>query len=114
MDFVRVEVLRRRMTVGRLVPRIFLAISGIILLLISAILMITIIGILPGLGLGSFSLFLIVASFSGGERFKCPRCGFEKNIALYGRHNATCSKCKQNIAIDWIRSEKTEKQKDAI
>ncbi|WP_270568548.1 hypothetical protein [Bacillus sonorensis] len=109
MDFVRVEVERRRMTPKRWIPRLFMFFAGFVLLLISLILMITIIGILPGLGLGSLSVFLIFGAFFGGERFECPRCGFKNNFVTYGKHNETCRKCKQNIAIDWIKYNKGEK-----
>ncbi|AVB11404.1 hypothetical protein C3438_18895 [Bacillus velezensis] len=101
MEFVRVEVERRRMTPRRWIPRLLLFAVGLVLLLISFILIISIIGILPGIGLGSLSVFLIFGAFFGGERIECPRCEFKNNFATYGKHNVTCRKCKQNIAIDW-------------
>ncbi|AOP14046.1 hypothetical protein J5TS1_27880 [Bacillus licheniformis] len=103
MDFVRVEVLKRRMSVGRIIPRVLSGLIGLFLLLISIILFVTIIGILPGIGLGGIGLLFLVGAFTGSEQFECPRCGFKKNIILYGKHNASCRKCKQNIAIDWIK-----------
>lgn len=103
MDFVRVEVLKRRMSVGRIIPRVLSGLIGLFLLLVAGILFITIIGILPGLGLGSIGLLFLIGAFTGSEQFECPRCGFKKNIILYGKHNASCRKCKQNIAIDWIK-----------
>ncbi|MGG7220867.1 hypothetical protein ACQXR1_11175 [Bacillus sp. ATD] len=101
MDFVRVEVERRRMTAGRWVPRLIMGMLGLALLLLSVILIVTIIGILPGLGLGAISVFLLLGAFVGGERLECPQCEFKNNFVMYGKHNVTCRKCKQNIAIDW-------------
>ncbi|MBJ7570196.1 hypothetical protein [Bacillus halotolerans] len=63
MDFVRVEVERRRMTPKRWIPRLFMFTVGLVIFLISFILIISIIGILPGLGLGSLSSFLSLEPF---------------------------------------------------
>ena len=74
---------------------------SVALLLLSVILIVTIIGILPGLG--AISVFLLLGDFVGGKRLECPQCEFKNNFVMYGEHNVTCRKCKQNIAIDWMR-----------
>ncbi|WP_429726216.1 hypothetical protein [Bacillus paralicheniformis] len=104
MEFKTVTVAKKRFGLMR-ITSLFI---GIFLMLISAILVITIIGILPGFGLALFSLPFFAAAL-GGAKYTCPNCGFDRNFVTTGKINDSCKRCRQNIAVDWVKPNKKNK-----
>ncbi|XOT28960.1 hypothetical protein ACLQ7P_08925 [Bacillus subtilis subsp. subtilis] len=99
MEYKTVTVAKKRFGFGRIISLCI----GSFIMLISVLLCLTIIGILPGFGLAFFSLpFFAIAL--GGARYSCPNCGHDKNFVTSGKVNDSCRRCKQNIAVDWVKN----------
>ncbi|WP_440615151.1 hypothetical protein [Bacillus subtilis] len=97
MEYKTVTVRKQQFGASRIVCLII----GILLVLVGFLLSLTIIGIIAGGMLIILSLpFFAVAK--GGAEFTCPNCGYKHNGVASGSVNATCKRCKQNIAVDWI------------
>ncbi|MED4309151.1 hypothetical protein C6W27_09075 [Bacillus paralicheniformis] len=106
MEYKTVTVEKKRFGITRIIS-LFI---GVFTMFVAVLLFITIIGILPGLGLSFLSLpFFAIAL--GGARYECPNCGFNKNFVTTGKVNDSCRRCKQNIAIDWIKPYKKKRTK---
>ncbi|WP_258235490.1 hypothetical protein [Bacillus atrophaeus] len=104
LEYKTVTVAKKKFGFGRIISLC----TGLFIMLISALLVLTIIGILPGFGLAFFSLpFFAIAL--GGAKYTCPNCGHDKNFVTSGKVNDTCRRCKQNIAVDWVKPEYKKK-----
>ncbi|MCY7794069.1 DUF5362 domain-containing protein [Bacillus spizizenii] len=109
MEYKTVTVKKQRFGASRIVCLII----GILLVLVGFLLSLTIIGIIAGGMLIIFSLpFFAVAK--GGAKYTCPNCGYKHNGVASGSVNATCRRCKQNIAVDWIEHPSKDKSDKAI
>ncbi|MCY9198917.1 hypothetical protein MOE86_20015 [Bacillus atrophaeus] len=97
MEYKTITVTKPRFGVGRVVSLLI----GLLLILVAFVLSLTIIGIVAGAVLVVFSLpFFAIAK--GGAKYTCPNCGYKHNGVGTGSVNATCRRCKQNIAVDWV------------
>lgn len=97
LEYKTVTVMKQRFGASRIISLII----GITLAFIGCILCLTIIGIIAGAVIIVFSLpFFAVAK--GGAKYTCPNCEYKHNGVASGIVNATCRRCKQNIAVDWI------------
>ncbi|TYS25210.1 hypothetical protein FZC71_01295 [Bacillus subtilis] len=109
MEYKTVTVTKQRFGASRIISLII----GILLVLVGFLLSLTIIGIIAGGMLIIFSLpFFAVAK--GGAKYTCPNCGYKHNGVASGSVNATCKRCKQNIAVDWIDPSSKDKSDKAI
>jgi len=94
-----IEVERKKGSAMGFVGRMIGFIVGGFGVLISCILFVTIIGILPAIGLFGMSLGIIYAAL-GKQKVACPHCG-KKSPVIKTAENFTCSKCRQLTVIDW-------------
>jgi hypothetical protein len=70
-------------------------------LLLSSILFITIIGIIPAIGLGAMSMGLVYVGMNR-QPVKCPHCSHGRNYVRNGALNFACRKCRHLMVIDWL------------
>lgn len=68
-------------------------------ILCSSLLFLTIIGILPAIGLFFISLGVIYTAI-GKQQIACPHCA-KKQPVLQTAENFTCAKCRQLTVINW-------------
>lgn len=72
------------------------------LLLIGALLFITIIGILPGMGVMMIGMAMMAAGVSNKQAVKCPHCA--KTMAIQKDvEDFECARCKQPVIMKWLR-----------
>lgn len=79
------------------------AVIGLALMLIGILLMITIIGILPGIGallLGGVIAVLNMPKTS----VRCPACGLDSPAPLKAK-NMSCESCETVTPLKWVKSE---------
>nr|WP_241264976.1 DUF5362 family protein [Bacillus velezensis] len=86
---------------------------GILLVLFGFLLSLTIIGIIAGGMLIIFSLPFFAMAKSGAK-YTCPNCGYKHNGVASGSVNATCRRCKQNIAVNWLDPPSKNKSDKAL
>ncbi len=109
MEYKTVTVRKQKFGVGRIVCLTI----GILLVLFGFLLSLTIIGIIAGGMLIIFSLpFFAMAK--GGAKYTCPNCGYKHNGVASGSVNATCRRCKQNIAVNWLDPPSKNKSDKAL
>ncbi|MCY9334134.1 hypothetical protein MOF01_08185 [Bacillus spizizenii] len=97
MEYKTITVEKPRFGVSRVVSLII----GIFLVVVAFLVSLTIIGIFAGAVLVIISLpFFAIAK--GGTKYTCPNCGYNRNGVSNGSVNATCRRCRQNIAVDWV------------
>ena len=84
----------------------FGALAGFSMSVLGAILIVTIIGILPGIGMfltGAFVIFLSLPKV----KMNCPAC--DKEIkAIYPFENVKCERCETKIPIEWEKRKKKD------
>jgi len=93
------EVERKKGSAAGFVGRLFAFTIGGFGILISCLLFVTIIGILPSIGLFGISLGIIYAAM-GKQKVACPYCGKKAHVMKHAE-NLSCSKCRQHTVIDW-------------
>lgn len=109
MEYKTVTVRKQKFGAGRIVCLTI----GILLVLFGFLLSLTIIGIIAGGMLIIFSLpFFAMAK--GGAKYTCPNCGYKHNGVASGSVNATCRRCKQNIAVNWLGPPSKNKSDKAL
>lgn len=96
---VAIEVTRKNSGFARGIGKLFAFVIGGIGVLVSALLFVTIIGILPGIGLFFTSLGIIALGL-GKQQVACPHCK-RKQTVLKTALNFTCAKCRQLTVINW-------------
>ncbi|MER1275452.1 hypothetical protein RJD11_11925 [Bacillus velezensis] len=107
MEYKTITVTKPRFGIGR----ILCLLAGLFLLAIALLVSLTIIGIFAGAVLLILSLPFFAAA-KGGARYTCPNCGYEKNGVANGKVNASCKRCRQNIAVNWI--DKSTKNSESL
>ncbi|MBN7743915.1 hypothetical protein JYA35_15130 [Bacillus velezensis] len=109
MEYKTVTVRKQQFGVGRIVCLTI----GILLVLFGFLLSLTIIGIIAGGMLIIFSLPFFAMAKSGAK-YTCPNCGYKHNGVASGSVNATCRRCKQNIAVNWLDPPSKNKSDKAL
>ena len=72
------------------------------LLLIGALLFITIIGILPGMGVMMIGIAMLAAGVANKQAVKCPHCA--KTMAIQKDvEDFECARCKKAVIMRWIK-----------
>ncbi|MBW3113475.1 hypothetical protein KYJ26_16600 [Bacillus sp. MCCB 382] len=94
-----IDVEKKRSGFGRGIGKVFAFTLGGIGIFTSALLFLTIIGILPAIGLFFMSLGIIYLAL-GKQQVKCPHCA-KKQPVLQTAENFTCAKCQQLTVINW-------------
>lgn len=79
--------------------KIFAFTAGGFGIIISSLLFLTIIGIIPAIGLFFMSLGLIYLAL-GRQQVSCPHCK-KKQLILKTAENFTCPKCKRLTVLNW-------------
>lgn len=100
IELSRIEV-KRNKNASRILGRIISFIIGVAGLLASMILIITIIGIIPGFLLFIASLTLVALSF-GFQTVKCPECKKANTVGPLAE-DFKCKRCNTPVIIDWIK-----------
>lgn len=72
---------------------------GLIGLLISAVLFLTIIGILPAIGLAFFSVAFMYKAM-GKQIVKCPNCT-KKQPVVHNTEGFICRRCNKRTLVEW-------------
>lgn len=100
MELATLTVQRKKDGVGSIIGRAFAFILGGLLTLVGALLFITIIGILPGLGLMMFGILTLGAAVRNAQTVKCPHCKKNANVQK-DREDYECPRCKKQVILDW-------------
>lgn len=94
-----IEVERKKGSALGFIGRMFGLFVGGLGVIFSAILFVTIIGILPAIGLFGISIGIIYAAL-GKQKVDCPHCK-RKSHVIKTAENFTCPKCRQLTIINW-------------
>ncbi|MBO0962399.1 hypothetical protein J1P26_22105 [Neobacillus sp. MM2021_6] len=94
-----INIERKKDSTARGIGKVFAFTFGGLGMFISCLLFLTIIGILPAIGLFFMSLGLIYVA-QGKQQVKCPHCKKHQPI-LKTAENFTCPKCKKLTVINW-------------
>lgn len=97
----KISVKKRKSRAGFIggILRFFLALCGILFVLIGALLCVTIIGIFPGIGMMGVGAGMIAGAFRR-QRVKCPACDKQVNVMI-GAEDFECPRCKNVTIVDW-------------
>lgn len=90
---------KRKFGIIEILLRTCSMIIGLLGLLISGLLCITIIGLIPGMGLGAASL-LFVYFGAGKQTVTCPNCN-KKQSVTQNIENMKCKKCEKLTLLEW-------------
>lgn len=102
MELTTLTVQRKKDGLGGIIGRAFAFIIGGALTLIGALVFITIIGILPGLGLMMFGILTLGAAVKNSQTVKCPHCKKNANIQK-DSEDFNCPRCKKAVILNWQR-----------
>ena len=102
MELTTLTVQRKKDGIGGIIGRAIAFIAGGILTLIGALVFITIIGILPGLGLMMFGILTLGAAIKNSQTVVCPECKKKANVQK-DSEDYECKRCKKTIILDWQR-----------
>jgi hypothetical protein len=94
-----IDVVKKKSGFASGIGKLFAFTIGGFGILLSALLFITIIGILPAIGLFFVSLGIIYLAM-GKQQVACPHCK-KKQPVLQTAENITCPKCRQLTVINW-------------
>jgi len=97
-DTIAIDVKKKRSGWAKGTGRLVAYTVGGFGILISCILFVTIIGILPAIGLFFMSLGIIYAAI-GKQRVECPHC-HKKQPVLQTAENFTCAKCRKLTVLN--------------
>lgn len=97
-NVLRIEVVLKKSKAGA-VGRFFSGLLGVLLFLIGCLLCITIVGILPGIGM-ILSGAGLMALAVGKQIVECPAC--KKRVKVPQRsEDFRCPRCEKAVIIDW-------------
>ena len=94
-----IEVERKKSSAVGFIGRLFAFTIGGFGVLVSCLLFVTIIGIIPAIGLFGISIGIIYAAL-GKQNVACPQCKRKVHV-IKTAENFTCPKCRQITAINW-------------
>jgi hypothetical protein len=98
-ETVVLTVKRKKSSLAKGFGKLIAFIIGGTGILFSALLFITIIGILPAIGLFFMSLGIIYLGL-GKQRVKCPHCQ-KKQPVVNTAENFSCPKCRKLTVLNW-------------
>lgn len=98
-ETLAIDVQRKKDGAARGIGKFFAFTFGVVGILCSALLFVTIIGILPAIGLFFMSIGLIYVAL-GKQAVKCPHCK-KRQPVLKTAENFTCPKCRKLTVINW-------------
>jgi hypothetical protein len=98
-DTIAITVERKKDGAARGLGKIFAFTFGGLGILTSSLLFLTIIGIIPAIGLFFMSLGLIYVAL-GKQQVKCPHCN-KRQPVLKTAENLSCPKCRKLTVINW-------------
>ena len=101
-ELATVTVTRKKDGVAGIIGRAFSFIIGGCLLLIGALLFITIIGILPGIGLAMIGILMMAAGISNTQSVQCPHCKKRMNVQK-DSEDFKCARCTKPVILRWIK-----------
>ncbi|MFB5557484.1 hypothetical protein ACE41A_22370 [Bacillus cytotoxicus] len=94
-----IELKEKKSSTGNQLKRLIYFLIGVFGLLISVVLLFTIIGILPGIGLTFFSVLFIYGAM-GKQLVKCPNCT-KKQYVVHKAEGFICRRCNKRTLIEW-------------
>ncbi|WP_042399376.1 YccF domain-containing protein [Geomicrobium sp. JCM 19037] len=97
-----VNVNKRQMQAWEYCVRIPIGLLGLASIIGGLLLCLTIIGILPGIGMMLTGGLLVMPAFLVGHPVSCPFCANETKLNIYKHDKAgECSSCKNNFPVKW-------------
>lgn len=102
MELTTIQVQRKKDGLGSIIGRAFGFMIGGFMTLLGALLFITIIGILPGLGLMMFGILTLGAAVSNAQTVECPHCKKKQNVQK-DVEDYRCKRCEKPVIIEWKR-----------
>lgn len=97
-----ITVNRKKDGLAGVIGRTFSIMIGGCLLLIGSLLFITIIGILPGIGLMMIGILMMAAGVKNTQPVQCPYCKKRRNIQK-DSEDFKCLRCEKPTIINWIK-----------
>lgn len=95
-------VTRKKDGAGGAFARGMSVIFGVLLLMLGALLFITIIGILPGIGCIYIGVAMIAVGAANKQLVKCPHCAKSQAIQK-DVEDFECARCKKPVIMRWIK-----------
>ncbi|GIN10137.1 hypothetical protein J26TS2_00040 [Shouchella clausii] len=100
VTFETIAVKRKKKGVFNLLGRVLLGLFGLFGFMLAAILILTIIGIIPGMAIMASSLLFIGIAFLDMQEVRCPHCN--KKVGVHKKaEDFECKRCKRTTIIDW-------------
>ncbi|HDR7980282.1 TPA: hypothetical protein QC443_002559 [Bacillus cereus] len=94
-----IELEEKKSSAGNQLKKLIYFSFGVVGLLISLALFVTIIGILPGIGLAFFSVAFMYKA-AGKQLVQCPNCN-KKQPVIHKSEGFVCHRCKKRTLIEW-------------
>ncbi|MEK4085109.1 hypothetical protein [Psychrobacillus sp. FSL K6-1415] len=102
MELATLTVQRKKDGLGGIIGRAISLMVGGTLTLIGALVFITIIGILPGLGLMMIGILMLGAAIKNSQTVVCPECKKKANVQK-DSEEYKCLRCEKVIILNWQR-----------
>mgnify|MGYP003545655720 CR=1 FL=1 len=103
MELATLTVQRKKDGLGGIIARAISFMVGGAITLIGALVFITIIGILPGLGLMMIGILMLGAAIKNSQTVVCPECKKKANIQK-DSEDYECPRCKKAVILNWQRN----------
>lgn len=100
MELATVTVQRQKDGLIGLIARAFSIMIGGTLMLIGGLLFITIIGILPGIGVIMIGIAMFAAGVSNTQTVTCPHCKKRRNVQK-DSEDFKCLRCEKAVVLRW-------------
>lgn len=95
-----VTVQRKKDGLAGVIARTFSVMIGLTLVLIGALLFITIIGILPGIGVMMIGMLMTAAGIANTQSVQCPHCKKRMNVQK-DSEDFKCVRCEKAVILRW-------------
>ena len=102
MELATVTVQRKKDGLVGIFGRAISIMIGASLLLIGGLLFITIIGILPGMGVIMIGIAMLAAGISNRQTVQCPHCKKRVNVQK-DSEDFKCAGCEKPTILSWIK-----------
>ncbi|TBL21828.1 hypothetical protein EYB35_00250 [Bacillus paranthracis] len=96
-----IELEEKKSSTGNQLKKLIYFSFGVVGLLISLALFVTIIGILPGIGLAFFSIAFMYKAM-GKQIVQCPNCN-KKQPVVHKSEVFVCPRCKKRTLVEWVK-----------
>lgn len=101
MELKTVVLKRKKDGIVGLFARSLAVMVGVTLTIVGALLVMTIIGILPGIGLCMFGILITVGGLKNTQQTKCPHCKKDVNVQK-DAEDFRCPRCEKVSILNWI------------